>query len=801
MSFSVAGLSHDELNVAYSERGEFGGQPLYRGSGSSAAGMYWLKSNYSGKWAFVIKYTEEEAKAGRAHATLEAVHDEVKAVLLGQFGARCWTGAEWQDRRVTVAALTAEDQAGLEKAFRAALLAAIEGAEIYPARALRICSGGYCDDREVVLAAAAKDGSALEHASPALRADRELVLRAAGFDNTDRTAVLAAVNKGAWVLSCASEVLRADQDVVLAAVARDGRALEYASEVLRASREFVLTAVTKNRSGSCLQYASEPLKSDKEFVAEALAKNLDALMHAPNAFKTDKEFVLGLMGDAKGYRLSVSGFSHGMGINGIYEQRGEFGGQPLYRKCGSWSSLPDEGIEWGDGGKEAGMYWSDPQLSWIIHLQYTEKEAKAGRANATIKPPGGVKAVPLGEHAARNWSGGEWLDQQVTVTACGGCKVPIILKWASDALKTDREVVLEAVSSYGSALQHASSTLKADREVVLAATAQSYLALTYAAPELQEDEAVLLSARQQLLTQLEELEGHKVGGYTYQAALHKAAPALRIDRELVQRVKGFDNTDREQVLAVARKNAEDMEFVPDAFLADTSFVLSALRGMAEVDIGGFLEVGKLVKQLPAELRADKDVALAAVVEGGYGIFNEFSEALQDEKGVVLTAVAHRGDALQYASERLRADPEVQLVAATEGGSLEYVSEELRSDPEIVKAVLVKDASQLEHASEALRGDPGVVYVAAAHGWFQKYMLHHCGSVVRFASDALRADEFFMKKAGLLEDLGCNGLNGNGPWDAMKAFKAAPADLRADKLCALTAVKHCGDALQYASETL
>ena len=48
-------------------------------------------------------------------------------------------------------------------------------------------------DKEVVLAAVAQDGDALEHASEALKVDREVVLAAKGFDNTDREAVLAAV--------------------------------------------------------------------------------------------------------------------------------------------------------------------------------------------------------------------------------------------------------------------------------------------------------------------------------------------------------------------------------------------------------------------------------------------------------------------------------------------------------------------------------------------------------------------------------------------------------------------------------
>ena len=55
------------------------------------------------------------------------------------------------------------------------------------------------------------------------------------------------------------------------------------------------------------------------------------------------------------------------------------------------------------------------------------------------------------------------------------------LEYASDTLKADREVVLEAVREYGCyALQYADDTLKADRELVLDAVKINGDALLFA---------------------------------------------------------------------------------------------------------------------------------------------------------------------------------------------------------------------------------------------------------------------------------------------------------------------------------
>eukprot|EP01045_Picozoa_sp_COSAG04_P007610 COSAG04_NODE_401_length_14952_cov_3.941224_6_plen_957_part_00 len=100
------------------------------------------------------------------------------------------------------------------------------------------------------------------------------------------------------------EPLRGDKEVVLAAVTQDADALQHASEDLKTDRDVVLKAkgfdntdreavlAAAAQDSGALQHASAALRSDKEFVLAAVARNGGALQHAPEALQSDKEFVL-----------------------------------------------------------------------------------------------------------------------------------------------------------------------------------------------------------------------------------------------------------------------------------------------------------------------------------------------------------------------------------------------------------------------------------------------------------------------------------------------------------------------------
>ena len=113
-----------------------------------------------------------------------------------------------------------------------------------------------------------------------------------------------------------------------------------------------------------------------------------------------------------------------------------------------------------------------------------------------------------------------------------------------------------------------------------------------------------------------------------------------------------------------------------------------------------------------DLKADREVVLVAVKQSGRAVTNRIlyyaSQELRDDKEVVLAAVSNYGPALCYASEDLKNDREVVLAAVKEDcGALSYAPEKFKSDPEIMQIML----HQIESKQE---GDK--VIVEPYHWW-------------------------------------------------------------------------------------
>lgn len=120
-------------------------------------------------------------------------------------------------------------------------------------------------DREVVLTAVQKKGTALEHADKKFMSDKEIVL--------------AAVKGFPFMLKFASDDLKNDKEVVLAAVREDGEALKYASKDLKKNREIILAAVSSNpeiifNPEIFNEEEIENFKKDKEIILAVIRQGL-----------------------------------------------------------------------------------------------------------------------------------------------------------------------------------------------------------------------------------------------------------------------------------------------------------------------------------------------------------------------------------------------------------------------------------------------------------------------------------------------------------------------------------------------
>ena len=143
-------------------------------------------------------------------------------------------------------------------------------------------------------------GSALQLASPRLRADRTFVLRAIRVDcknaqyaspqlKNDQAFVLDAIHIDWRVLLSLPEAWRGNKIAVLAAVQQSGRALRHASEDLRNDRNIVAAAV--QQTWQAFPYASPSLKADFAIARRAFFQNGNVFDEVDNMLKDDVELL------------------------------------------------------------------------------------------------------------------------------------------------------------------------------------------------------------------------------------------------------------------------------------------------------------------------------------------------------------------------------------------------------------------------------------------------------------------------------------------------------------------------------
>jgi len=123
--------------------------------------------------------------------------------------------------------------------------------------------------------------------------------------------------------------------------------------------------------------------------------------------------------------------------------------------------------------------------------------------------------------------------------------------------------------------------------------------------------------------------------------------------------------DQEILLAVLRKNASALCFMPPEIQGDRDFILAAVRA------NGFA-----LKCAPDQLKADRNLALAAVRQNGLSL-SYVSPELKADRSLVLEAVRQNRFALRYAPEELQMHPELLRAIAAEAGAAHFVPKRAR----------------------------------------------------------------------------------------------------------------------------
>jgi|LSQX01.1.fsa_nt_gb hypothetical protein len=152
----------------------------------------------------------------------------------------------------------------------------------------------------------------------------------------------------------------------------------------------------------------------------------------------------------------------------------------------------------------------------------------------------------------------------------------------------------------------------------------------------------------------------------------------------------------EQVISEHYQSVFTKEDVFELFKND------ALKNLERFEKG--FKAADFFESLRAELRTDKDVALAAVSRYGL-VLKDVGDDLQDDRDVVIAAVNTHGEALEYASDRFKADREIVLAAVSRSGhGLEWANEKFKLDKEIAKIAIETTSYAIEHVAEPLRSE-------------------------------------------------------------------------------------------------
>ena len=288
---------------------------------------------------------------------------------------------------------------------------------------------------------------------------------------------------------------------------------------------------------------------------------------------------------------------------------------------------------------------------------------------------------------------------------------------------SDKEIAIMRVAHDGAALENLKD-YSADKDVVIAAVENQPNAFQFASKELRDDEDVLKAA----------LTSNNFKGYE-----------LDFFKSASDRLKG----NREIVLLAVKNEGWILEHVSEELKADKEVVLAALNHWNATSVLQFAS---------DELRADREVALE-------GWLSFASKELRADKDFVIEVVGKHGNMLEAAPDKFRDDKDVVLaaVSADNDECLKYASDRLKKDKEVVLAAVKRLPTSLRHADNKLKQDRDIVIATVKnYGWMLRELpkklqndkdivlaaIEKDGMALEYASDKLKGDKDVVLKAVL-----------------------------------------------------
>lgn len=261
-----------------------------------------------------------------------------------------------------------------------------------------------------------------------------------------------------------------------------------------------------------------------------------------------------------------------------------------------------------------------------------------------------------------------------------------LLRYTSEQWGDNRDFVLEAVKNKDAGYQilFASDRLKKDREIAIEALCSDHLAWTYIKDEFKNDKNYLIEVLPR-------------NPYI----LANVLPEFKDDKDLV--------------LLAVKTNGYVLEYASDRLKNDREVVLAAIdsepkslwmasQAMQEnvqVCLGAINKNGVVLEYLPDSMKDNKSVVLAAL-NSNPAMYEHVSTRLKSDSGILNYIMNNNVNMFKFTPKEFRSDKDNLLDSISKNGlNLRYATFEHKNDPSIVLLAVEQNKEALKYASKEI----------------------------------------------------------------------------------------------------
>jgi len=243
------------------------------------------------------------------------------------------------------------------------------------------------------------------------------------YNLDDRDTIISLLKKEAAYFKKLTDNYKKDKELISIAVENNSEVFKYVPQEIKEDRDFVLSLLKKE--GRLFEYLSDELKKDKELVLIAVASDGYVLDDLHETLKADKEIVFeAVKSHPKSLAYAHDSMKDDMDIASY-----------IIDNCiDAFKYVSPVAKTTIFNDKELMIKLLKSNLDYILYLKDEWKDDKEFMLKLILESPS-----------------------------------PNILKYASDKLKADRDLVLEAIKHNGYALCYASTMLQQDKELFMLA--------------------------------------------------------------------------------------------------------------------------------------------------------------------------------------------------------------------------------------------------------------------------------------------------------------------------------------------